>query len=69
MDSRHTLSIIAQGSTATRASRVLLNDDEQDFDIIDPNDLPITNLQRRRSSRVCYCLSLNHIYSFLFLLS
>ncbi len=52
MDNRQTLSIIAQGSSAHRSSRVVLNNDENNFEIDELNDLTSENLQRRRSSRV-----------------
>lgn len=67
MDNRRTLSIIAQGSSAARSSRNILNDDEQNFDINAPNDLTDENLQRRQSNHVCHFnIKLSLILSFIF---
>jgi hypothetical protein len=53
MDSRRTLSFLAQGTGGRRMSRAVATiNDEQDFELESPSDLTIENLQRRRSSRV-----------------
>lgn len=53
MDNRQTLSIIAGGGSARRASRIVTSvSDEQNDNEDLPNDFTIENLSRRRSSRV-----------------
>jgi hypothetical protein len=56
MDIRRALSIIAQGTHVHRASRIsntmFTSNDIRDLDIERFNDLTITNIERRRSSRV-----------------
>jgi hypothetical protein len=58
MDSRRTLSIIAQGASirsASRTSTIASSNDDQDIVEIDGlNALAETNLERRRSSRVSF---------------
>jgi len=58
MDSRRTLSIIAQGASirsASRTSTIASSNDDQDIVEIDAlNALAETNLERRRSSRVSF---------------
>ena len=52
MDNRRTLSIIAQGAGGRRPSRMVTISDELDLDTDIPNEINISHLQRRRSSRV-----------------
>jgi len=63
MDTRRTLSFIAQGTSTRPAGRILPNNDEQDLEIGESNDLTNENIQKSRASRV------NLITFFIFLLN
>jgi len=69
MDSRRTLSFLAQGTSTRPASRILSNNDEQDLEIGESNDLTNENILKRRASRVNLITifpSLNQIIIFFF---